>query len=381
MDRQVKKEKCLVPAENGYVAKRGEGQEEKSEAVQKEKEKPEKGRGRNKVPPPPWRRRQRYCRCIRFLLAFSSLATFVCGVCIREMEKATMNYDNEWEDAMQEQEVEEQQNNENSSTSSSQQFPLLPTTTGQRDEETSTAENNDSDDDNERNTDNEDEETKRLRDEKEIENLTKKLRHLSLNLSVERKYKMGVIRRKLEHQNRWDSTFSFYGTVFDRKLAMNPFGNDFPTIESMVEAGFRFLSPIDRVVCLTCGIQIDDWLHCKTPINRHREYSPKCLHLRDMEKSWYCCTQKKCFRAPMDQVDGLACFECKSYSFCRCACQTWMQGAERRRIERLEYFWGKDGESRVKKQLCDPPLYEKNNAANGNETKSKLSKWRRTLFN
>ena len=38
--------------------------------------------------------------------------------------------------------------------------------------------------------------------------------------------------------------------------------------------------------------------------------------------SFYCC-EKKCFEEPRDQVDGLACFVCKSFSFCICRCETY----------------------------------------------------------
>ena len=36
----------------------------------------------------------------------------------------------------------------------------------------------------------------------------------------------------------------------------------------------------------------------------------------------YCC-QEKCFNIPNEQVDGLACWKCYSYNFCRCRCISW----------------------------------------------------------
>ncbi|KAK7575774.1 hypothetical protein V9T40_003690 [Parthenolecanium corni] len=39
-----------------------------------------------------------------------------------------------------------------------------------------------------------------------------------------------------------------------------------------------------------------------------------------MGNDW--CCDKKCFRVPDDQIDGLACRSCGSYSFCRCGCAT-----------------------------------------------------------
>lgn len=36
----------------------------------------------------------------------------------------------------------------------------------------------------------------------------------------------------------------------------------------------------------------------------------------------YCC-KEKCFPVTGTQVDGLACFKCESFSFCKCRCITW----------------------------------------------------------
>lgn len=38
----------------------------------------------------------------------------------------------------------------------------------------------------------------------------------------------------------------------------------------------------------------------------------------------YCCYQK-CFPAPNEIVDGMACRKCRSFEFCRCLCVTYMQ--------------------------------------------------------
>lgn len=36
----------------------------------------------------------------------------------------------------------------------------------------------------------------------------------------------------------------------------------------------------------------------------------------------YCC-EKKCFKQPHCQVDGIACRKCEGFSYCRCRCETY----------------------------------------------------------
>ena len=43
---------------------------------------------------------------------------------------------------------------------------------------------------------------------------------------------------------------------------------------------------------------------------------------------FYCC-KLKCFNKPTDQVDGIACKECKSSGFCRCFCSSWIKPREK----------------------------------------------------
>lgn len=40
--------------------------------------------------------------------------------------------------------------------------------------------------------------------------------------------------------------------------------------------------------------------------------------------SSYCC-DKKCFEAPDNQVDGIACNKCENFSYCMCKCKSLQQ--------------------------------------------------------
>lgn len=52
----------------------------------------------------------------------------------------------------------------------------------------------------------------------------------------------------------------------------------------------------------------------------------------EAESKSYCCN-KKCFKTPSTQVDGIACMKCKSFSYCCCKCQTFQKKIKSKQLE------------------------------------------------
>lgn len=55
------------------------------------------------------------------------------------------------------------------------------------------------------------------------------------------------------------------------------------------------------------------------------------------DKLNYCC-QRKCFPIIGDQVDGMACNTCHTFSYCQCNCQTFKLNQSSRNIMIIEYL-------------------------------------------
>lgn len=80
---------------------------------------------------------------------------------------------------------------------------------------------------------------------------------------------------------------------------------------------------VDGVACTRCNSYLFCRCRCVTwQLLKKDQEELKLKKDQGQRELEYCC-EKKCFRSPRDQVDGLACRKCDSYAYCRCRCVTW----------------------------------------------------------
>jgi hypothetical protein len=61
------------------------------------------------------------------------------------------------------------------------------------------------------------------------------------------------------------------------------------------------------------------------------------MYFSSVDKVNYCC-QKKCFPIKGDQVDGIACQICCSFSYCQCNCETFKAKQNNKNSVIIEYL-------------------------------------------